>query len=119
MVWLFFKGEFQKVTGVDISETEFDRLKGFTILQKQPCCLVLTLENLTNCWENAISDFLSIKSPPKLMNQNVRTLTALGAVYKRCKDKICLGIQALKGVYESPLVRHFYSDEDIKRFYDQ
>jgi hypothetical protein len=79
----------------------------------------MTLETLSDNFSKAIPPFLDISRAPELLSKNVRQDHEFGRLYKKVQSEIKLDRAALDRVYNNPMINHFYSKDDIDKFYSK
>jgi len=78
--------------------------------------LLLKLETLNIACKAAFKDFLGIDDFT-LVASNVGLQKRYGSLYRRFLDEVDLPISYLDAIYQTDLVKHFYSEFEIERFY--
>lgn len=76
--------------------------------------LLLKLESLSHCYQDALQDFLGIQDL-NLIQSNVRSQKRYGSLYKDFLKAVELPDGYIDKLYGSDLVKHFYSDAEIER----
>jgi len=77
--------------------------------------LLIRLENLNQCAAAAFKEFLDIDGFT-LIDANVASEKVYAPLYKEMKGRIRLPESYLDAMYQSKYTRHFYSEEEIRRF---
>lgn len=112
----YFDTEFNGVLGIDLFKSPFPRERGYDILNSgKHEVLVLRLESLSACHEQAMLDFLGLRNF-ELTNANIGENKDYADVYRLFKDRIKLPESYLDRLYDSRMARHFYSDEELAKF---
>lgn len=112
----YFDEEIDEIFGTDVFGTEFPKDKGYHIYPaRKGEVLVIRLENLNTCAEQAIQDFLGIKDF-KLTNINLGDDKVYAPVYKKFKSTIQPPAEYLDRFYDSKYVQHFYTDDEVAGF---
>lgn len=113
---IFFDEQIKSVLGIDVFDYEFPKQKGYLIYnEKQVDLLLIRLENLTDCAEEAFEEFLNIKSFV-LKKTNVGNEKIYAPLYKQFKSSIILPDTYINDMYSSKFMRHFYTNEEIQEF---
>jgi len=111
----WFDTEFKAYTGVDIFSLDFDREKGYASYSFDKLdILCIKLEKLNEVAEESISSFIDM--PFKLIGANQSKHKFSSQKYQAIKDNLKIEPQGLDRLYESKLVQHFYTPEEIRRF---
>ena len=113
---MFFDQELKAVLGIDVYASEFPKSKGYKIYkEKRSDVLVIRLENLHECAEKAFIEFLNVDRF-KMINENVGSEKNYGHIYGMFKDSVVLPDSYIEKMYSSKYMKHFYSEEEIKKF---
>jgi len=111
----WFERELKKSFGVDIFSVPFDRLRGYGVLrQGYRDVLLLTMEKMREN-ETVIGEFLGLQAfhiTPANRAERKHYATA----YNAFKRELVISEAYAEKMYASPVVRYFYSDEDILKF---
>jgi lipopolysaccharide biosynthesis protein len=112
----WFDSQLKSVTGIDIFARSFPREKGYEIYTRDSRfnVLVIRLEDLDRCAENALRDFLGIEGF-KLKNTNRGSEMGYSDLYKEFVNQKIPSLY-LDRMYASQYARHFYSEEEIREF---
>jgi hypothetical protein len=112
----WFDSEVKQVFGIDVLATDFPKSKGYMILKQNHInLLVLRLEDLNRCVQDAFQEFLGLESFT-LKDANLADHKAYNDLYKQFKAQIVLPDWYLDKLCHSPLMQHFYTPEEIDRF---
>jgi hypothetical protein len=109
----WFDHQMRPAFGIDVFAHPFPNERGFAIYEGQNASLLLIkLERLKDCVELAMKEFLGLD---KLIirNANVAEEKEYREVYKAFLDAVRLPSDYLDRMYESKLVRHFYTEDEI------
>lgn len=116
----WFEREMKGVLGIDVFDFPFDKEKGFTIIKKGNIeLLLMTTEKLSGL-SGVIGEFMGI-SNFKLTDVNVGQQKDYRFAYEEYKKKIRIP----NSIYEefvnagNRYLWHFYTDEDMKSFYQK
>lgn len=111
----WFEREIQSHLGVDVYSSDFDRHRGWTRIDKgNVSVLVYQTESLDALFPTVLADFLESSSPIPIKQDRVRSSSPDARAYERVKEQLELRPELCKKIYQSRLVRHFYSDETIE-----
>jgi hypothetical protein len=117
LTWL--DEEIKFVFDIDIFAVEFPKAKGYTIIHQENIdLLVIKLEYLNKCHQQAFSEFLNIDNFI-LKKDNVGSQKVYANAYKEFLQNIILSEDYLDQMYMSKYTKHFYTDEEIKTFRDK
>ncbi len=110
----WFDKEIKRFTGVDIFKYPFDKEKGYSIIQKGKYdILLIKLENLKFIW-NIVEDFVGYKLA--LQSVNLSSAKWHAPVYENFIKNYLPPQVYLDKIYNSKLVKHFYTDNEILKF---
>lgn len=111
----FFTEELQDAFGTDLLQQGFDQQKGYQVYDdKLIRLLVIRLEDLNDCYPQAIKEFLGYDL--QLINDNISSNKEYYELYKAFKKAFVPEQSYLDRMYEHPYVKLFYSEEEISRF---
>lgn len=112
----WFDNELKEVFGIDIYTESFDMSKGYQILSHDNIkALILKVETLNQSNKEAFSRFLQINDF-ELKNTNIGENKKYGKCYRTLLDNIIVPSEILDKVYSHKLVKHFYSEDEVKQF---
>ncbi|BCU11557.1 putative capsular polysaccharide synthesis family protein [Microcystis aeruginosa] len=115
----WFELELKSVFGIDISEIDFPKEKGYTIVEfpdKKIELLLFKLEKLDSCLQEMTQAFFGIE---KLDYQKLKLIDVdleYHRIYENFKNSLTFSDEYLEEIYDQPLVSHFYTDEEINKF---
>ncbi len=110
----WFDNEFKKFTGIDVYSQPFDKNVGYCRIQnKKYDILVLKLEAMEKNWE-VVENFVGQKV--ELTNANVSTDKWYNDIYRTFMKTYSPSTEYLNLLYNSKLVKHFYTDVEISKF---
>jgi hypothetical protein len=100
--------------GIDIFASEFPKSKGYQILKFPPHVevLVFKLEKFNHCYKQAFAEFLGLEDF-ELININVASNKGYSDIYKQFLQKAKFPTEFLEAVYDSKVMRHFYSEAEV------
>lgn len=111
-----FFDEVKDVLGVDVYDTPFPMERGYQIYRKGSVeVLLLKLERLEDCVEEAVDQFLGIDGF-RIVRSNIGAQKGYAATYQDLLRSIRLPDSYLDKLYGSRYARHFYGPEEIERF---
>jgi hypothetical protein len=116
----WFEEELEAVFGIDIASIDFPKEKGYAIANfpdRNIELLVLKLEKLDSCLKEALETFLEVENlncerldPADFLDENDYL------IYENLRKSLTFSDEYLEEIYDQPLVRHFYTDEEINKF---
>jgi len=113
---LWFDVEMKAVFGIDVYKTKFPFHKGYEIYNGEKAdVLLIRLEDLARCYQQAFKEFLSIESF-KLINKNIASTGLYSSIYEQFCKNVVLPEEYVDKMYNSRYVRHFYTEEEIDFF---
>ncbi|MHC0055507.1 putative capsular polysaccharide synthesis family protein [Actibacterium sp. D379-3] len=114
---LWFHTEFSEHIGRDILSFPFDRSRGYAIhrIDDSRQLLLVTLESLNVVFDEALSRFLGVDVDQQF-RFNESSAKPEAEFYAALKSVYLLPEAELAKVYDTPLMRHFYTDETIAGF---
>lgn len=112
----WFDVELKGVFGIDVFASDFPIEKGYEIYKgEHGDALVLRLENLNECAQDAFKEFLNIDGFT-LIEGNISSEKAYYPIYQKFLDSVVLPDFYVRRMYTSKYARHFYSEEEITKF---
>ena len=101
---------------IDVFATPFPYDVGYKIYQgtAQASLLLIRMENLKECVERAMQEFLGLKNF-SLHNTNIADEKEYATLY-RGFNKLPLPVEYVEEMYKTPSVRHFYSNVELDMF---
>jgi len=113
----WFDREIRDVLGVDVFEHPFDRDKGYQVIdQKGVRILLIRQEDFRNVPAACSSLYRGPEVLFETRDSNRTQDKAFSTIYSEALANIKFSAEHLDGVYEGRFVRHFYSDEEIRKF---
>ena len=116
----WFEEELQPVFGIDIASIDFPKEKGYAIANfpdRNIDLLVLKLEKLDSCLKEALETFLGVENLDCERLDRADFLEANDyLIYDNLRKSLTFSDEYLEEIYDQPLVRHFYTDEEINKF---
>ncbi|MGF1480476.1 MAG: putative capsular polysaccharide synthesis family protein [Cyanophyceae cyanobacterium] len=117
--YLWFERELKANFGCDLfSETDIKNKQYHICNVENAEVLLLKLEHLKDCHQSALQKFLGIDNFT-LKSENVSSKKEYGSLYKDFLNQVKLSSAYLDGIYNSNLIRRFYSDAEIEQFYQR
>ncbi|MBD3289158.1 hypothetical protein GF337_10165 [candidate division KSB1 bacterium] len=114
-LWWFDK-ELKQTFGVDVYSTPFPKNHGYKVYNcKRAKVLLIRLENLDQCKKKAFREFLNIDNF-ELFNVNLAEQKGYSEIYHKFKSSICFPKSYIDKFYKSKLVKHFYTQKEIRDF---
>jgi len=111
----WFDTEFYEYLKIDLYSLPFDKKKGYEIYRFDNLdILCIKLESLNAIETKVFTEFLGIKS--NLVNTNLSINKKGSGQYSYLKRSVKLGKEKLDGLYNSKLVKHFYTPEEVDGF---
>ncbi|MEQ8466007.1 putative capsular polysaccharide synthesis family protein [Coleofasciculus sp. E1-EBD-02] len=80
--------------------------------------LLLKLESLNDSYQSAFQEFLGLQNA-NLVQANVGLQKRYKSLYKSFLRNVDLPVDYLDEIYQTELVRHFYSESEIEQFYQR
>lgn len=121
----WFEAEMAPVFGIDVFSEPFPRERGYKIIRAARAdLLLLRLESLRFCAPQAFEEFLAIPDFT-LVNANTAAhkrrskKTGYYRLYEAFRREVRMPGIYLDRHYRSKLVRHFYTEEEIRTFRDR
>ena len=112
----WFDREIQGVLGVDVYSSDFSKSRGYQAINANGYdILIIKLEKLKDCYLEAFQEFLGLKNFD-LITTNTANQKDYSAAYNTFILEAKLPLQYLTRVYESRLVRHFYTEQEVEQF---
>jgi len=110
----WYDKEIKRFTGVDIFKYPFDKEKGYCHIQEGKYdILLIKLENLKSSWE-VLEDFVGYKLTLQSVNRSSDKWHA--PVYENFIKNYTPSETYLNQIYNSKLVEHFYTKDEILKF---
>jgi len=114
----FFDKDMNPALDIDVYNYKFDHKKNHVVVpSKYGDVLIYKFEDMENI-SSVVNDFLGIDDF-KLIKSNSNFDRKFFHVYKEFLDKYKFDKRFLNIVYNSKYVKHFYSDEEVKKFYER
>lgn len=112
----WFSDELGKVFGIDVFEKPFPVDRGYEIYEAPNArILIIRLEKLRSCAEPAMNRLLGVPNF-RLADANRASNKRYASLYKEFVTSIDLPDHYLDKLYESRYCRHFYTDEEVRKF---
>ena len=114
---IWFETQMKPVFGIDAFASPFPKEDGYKIYHDSPRTplLIIRLENLNQCAEQAMRDFLGLENF-QLINANIGEEKEYADVYRAFKEKVRLPLEYINEIYSSKVARHFYTDAELDAF---
>jgi len=112
----WFDFQMKPVFGIDVFASEFPKERGYAVYHGPNATLLLIkLEQLDRCASAAVWDFLGIEQF-LLRTANAAEGKDYKRIYRSFIDTITLPPEYLDRMYDSKLVQHFYTGDEIRGF---
>lgn len=112
----WFDMEIKPIFDIDVFATDFPREQGYHIYQsKFADLLLIKLEQLNDCGEEAIGRFLNLKDF-HLADANKGEDKWYSALYRDFKQSLAPPDAYLEDLYDSRFTQHFYTPEEVAAF---
>ncbi|MBD3391257.1 MAG: methyltransferase domain-containing protein [Chitinivibrionales bacterium] len=112
----WFDNEMKATFGIDVYAQEFPITRGYTIIAgSRADLLLLRLEDLDRCANNAVEKFLGIRDF-SLSRANTGASKNYAGVYRQVKKNLVLPQDYLDRMYGSKYARHFYTSQERATF---
>lgn len=112
----WFEKEVRQVFGIDVYEYPFPQDLGYQVIRTERVDLLLIkLERLNNCYQDAFRDFLGI-NVPRLEHTHITEQNPSYSMYKDFVRHAMLPSSYLERIYQSRFGQHFYGLEERQAF---
>lgn len=112
----WFINEFEKVLGINLTTYDFNKSKGYMIINHEnKRILLIRLDKLNGNIYDALKDLINLEDI-KLLNENVSHKKNYHNLYTSVLSSYSPSIEKVNNIYNSKYVRFFYSDEEISQF---
>jgi len=112
----WFTDELGKVFDIEVFELPFSVDRGYEIYETPGArILIIKLEKLRSCAESALNQLLGVRNF-RLADANRASDKPYSSLYRQFKKSIDLPDYYLDKLYESEYCRHFYTEEEIRKF---
>ena len=112
----WFDKELKEVFGFDIFSVDFDKQSGYQIYHSRHVdILCIRLEDMSRVYRKSLDEFLNI-SIPSLVEDNTASAKQYHALYRQVKNHLTVPTEVLDTIYQSRLMTHFYTPEEIAAF---
>jgi hypothetical protein len=113
----WFDAQLRPVTGIDVFAEPFDPAAGWRIFESGRFrVLVIRFEDIARAAGPALAAHLGLPEAPEIEHRNEGGAKGYAGVYERFRRTADLPPRLLDKVYGSPMVRHFYTDEEREGF---
>lgn len=110
----WFEKEFKRMTGIDVYQYDFNKYDGWSIIKKGKYeILIIKLEKIKEVWQ-VIEEFAGKKL--EYTNSNTASAKWYKNIYVNFISNYKPAPQYLNRLYNSRLVKHFYTDDEINFF---
>jgi len=112
----WFDSEMKPLFGIDVFATEFPKDRGYKVYHGEHAnLLLLKLEKLKDCAQDAFDEFLGIKDF-KLERANEASNKWYAGLYQEFKQEVSLPRSYVDHLYETRYMEHFYTAAESKTF---
>ena len=112
----WFDNELNTIFNTDVYQFEFSKSKGYQIISEGYAnVLIIRLENLNKCIDNAMKNFLDLDRL-QLIQSNIGANKDYSNLYSAFLENLVLPDSYIDKMYDSKYARHFYSPEEIYNF---
>ncbi len=110
----WFNTEIRDVFGIDLFDHRFDHRTRWSQIDTRHWSVLVMRSDLTDAGkQQAVSSLLGHQIPA-LQRSNVGENKLYAEAYREFKSQICLSPDYLDRLYDTPVVRHFFSSEEIR-----
>lgn len=116
--WLhWFEDEYMPVLGVNLYEHPFPKDQGYLRIEHGPIeLLLLKTEVGEEKKSEVITDFVGLARPLEFDRLNITADKSYGPIYKAFKSQLEIPETLVERVYNDPIVKYFYSDDELDQF---
>jgi hypothetical protein len=112
----WFDQNIKQAFNIDVFSDNFDKKIKYKIYKgNHPDLLVLRLENINECAEPAIKDFLGIDNF-SIIKSNIGSEKKYSRIYQNFLDSVKLPESYIEKMYSSKYAKYFYSQEELEEF---
>lgn len=112
----WFDRELKSVFEIDVFSESFSSSEGYKIYETQQIqLLLLRVEDLNNCAKQAFKEFLDLDNF-NLKTANTANNREYKNIYQEFFNSVKLPSSYVEKIYNSRYAKHFYSEEEIKKF---
>lgn len=112
----FFEEQFKKRLGVDLLAEPFDTKRGFSIVEQNGLeIFIFQLEKIDSIQKELLA-FAGLDSKIEFKRANDAADKYYAPLYQQVKETISITRQYFEDSFNNPYIKHFYSEEDIKKF---
>jgi hypothetical protein len=112
----WFESHLEPTLGIDVYASEFDTDLGYSIVETPSVRLLLMRCEGLQVAPRALARLLDVDQPVEVHRKNQASEKGYGRVYEEFVRALRPSAEQLDAAYESRLVKHFYSAEEIERF---
>lgn len=111
----WFVREIVNVFDIDFSSFYFPKKQGYFIIQKPVQLLIIRIEDLNHCHQNAFQEFLGIDNFD-LYKMNEAKSKKYKELYKKFHEGLIIPDEYIRRMYNSWYAQYFYTAEELKTF---
>jgi len=113
----WFDKELKQAFNIDVYAYPFNHEDSFTIIRKENInVLILRLEDLHSSFNNALSQFLDLEAPVRMVTSNVGRDKSYSEAYRYVLKNIAVPESVCAKIYSSKYTKHFYDENSINEF---
>lgn len=114
----WYTSNFRLCLGLDVFDHPFDPARGYQIIDTPRFSTLLLRQESLDVAPGALSEFLDLDEPLELKRSNVGDEKSYADLYRDFLAQARPPRPVVDRIYSHPMVRHFYSPEEIERFRD-
>lgn len=112
----FFEEQFKKRLGVDLLAEPFDTKRGFSIVEQNGFEIFIFQLEKFDLIQKELLAFAGLDSEIEFKRANDAADKYYAPLYQEVKETISITRQYFEDSFNNPYIKHFYSEEDIKKF---
>lgn len=112
----FFEEQFKKRLGVDLLAEPFDTKRGFSIVEQNGFEIFIFQLEKFDLIQKELLAFAGLDSKIEFKRANDAADKYYAPLYQEVKETISITRQYFEDSFNNPYIKHFYSEEDIKKF---
>jgi len=114
---MWFEKDFKDSLHIDVLAHNFNHENGFTIIREKTFdILVIRFEDLNECFDTAIMNFLHLNRTATLERANITGEKQHGEAYKYILENVDIPGYVCEKIYSLKYAKHFYTEEMINKF---
>lgn len=112
----FFEEQFKKRLGVDLLAEPFDTKRGFSIVEQNGFEIFIFQLEKFDLIQKELLAFAGLDSEIEFKRANDAVDKYYAPLYQEVKETISITRRYFEDSFNNPYIKHFYSEEDIKKF---